>query len=136
MPNDPGRFENKALSKLGEMLGMPAKPEAEQPAAEERRADVQGDHDARPDVRHGAPAVAGVPVVRRERKQRGGKTVTVVARLGLGDGELKALAREMAKALGCGARVEGEDVVIQGDQVERAAAWLERRGARRVVRGN
>lgn len=135
MPNDPGRFENKALSKLGEMLGMPAKPAAEQPGAEERP-DPPAAAGARPAPPPDAPAVAGVPVVRRERKQRGGKAVTVVARLELGPEELKALAREMAKALGCGARVEGEDVVIQGDQVERAAAWLERRGARRVVRGN
>jgi translation initiation factor 1 len=132
---DSGGFENKALSKLGQMLGMPAKPGAEQPAADER-ADPPAASGARPAPPPDAPPVAGVPVVRRERKQRGGKTVTVVARLELGAEELKALAREMAKALGCGARVEGEDVVIQGDQVERTAAWLERRGARRVVRGN
>jgi translation initiation factor 1 len=133
--SDPGKFENRALAKLGELLGVPAKP-AEPARPPERGADAPDRSDASAGAPADAPAVAGVPVVRRERKQRGGKTVTRVARLELGADELKRLARAMAKALGCGAKVEGEDIIVQGDQVERAARWLERRGARRVVRGN
>ncbi len=40
----------------------------------------------------------------------------------------------MKSALGCGAVVEGEDVVLLGSLVERAADWLEGQGAKRVVR--
>ena len=91
----------------------------------------------------GAP-LAGVPVglrsvesglvVRREKKGRGGKTVTRIS--GLGDQDLPALARDLKRALGCGATVEEGDVLVQGAQVERAAAWLEQRFGRTVVRGN
>lgn len=72
-------------------------------------------------------------VVRMQRKGHGGKTVTVV------DGVLAAARDEVCsalkRALGCGARVEGDSVVVQGDMVERAASWLEARGAAKVVRG-
>ena len=73
-------------------------------------------------------------VVRREKKGRGGKTVTRIS--GLGDQDLTALARDLKRALGCGATVEEGDVLVQGAQVERAAAWLEQRFGRTVVRGN
>ena len=73
-------------------------------------------------------------VVRREKKGRGGKTVTRIS--GLGDVDLPALARDLKRTLGCGATVEEGDVLVQGAQVERAAAWLEQRFGRTVVRGN
>lgn len=132
MKSDSGGFENRALSKLGELLGMPSRAPAKPADPAESEAGTPAPADTPAD----APTIAGAPVVRRERKQRRGKTVTRVARLDLRTEDLKLLAREMAKALGCGARVEDEDIVVQGDQVERCAAWLERRGARRVVRGN
>src|SRR5262245_10162910 len=75
--------------------------------------------------------------VRRERSGRGGKTVTVAEGPGLaGRRDLEALAREAAKALGVGARVEQGALVLQGDQGERLAAWLVARGFARVERGN
>lgn len=77
---------------------------------------------------------AGKVVVARERKGRGGKTVTVVR--GLPAGGLERLAREMRKALGCGAAVDGSSLVLQGDLTQRACAWLAGRGATRVVVGN
>lgn len=74
-------------------------------------------------------------VVRRERSGRGGKTVTLVEQLGWPPGELERLSKKMKKALGCGARVEGDAVLLQGDLEERAAAWLEaEQVAKRVVR--
>jgi translation initiation factor 1 len=90
----------------------------------------------------GSPLAAHAPgpsssklVVRHESKGRGGKAVTCVTGLAPG-AELEALARAASRALGAGARaVEGE-LLVQGRQVERVAAWLEGRGFTRVVRGN
>jgi len=81
-----------------------------------------------PEGRTFAPKV----VVRRETKGRGGKTVTRVS--GIEAAHREALAGRMKKALGCGAVVEGEDVVLLGSLVDRAADWLEAAGAKRVVR--
>jgi translation initiation factor 1 len=79
---------------------------------------------------------AGRLVVRRERKGHGGKTVTVVEGLAASPARLDELARAMRKALGCGSWAEGGRVFLQGDLADQAAAWLQRRGATRVVRGN
>ncbi len=43
--------------------------------------------------------------------------------------------RELGKALGTSVRSEDDDIVLSGDQRERAKAWLESRGAARVVTG-
>jgi translation initiation factor 1 len=77
------------------------------------------------------PSDARKVVVRKERKGRGGKTVTTVRGLG----EPKARAKALGKALGVGARVEGDDVVVQGEQIDRVVAWLEQAGVRGIVRG-
>src|SRR5262245_61740694 len=58
-------------------------------------------------------------VLRRERKGRGGKTATVVAGLGLRPRELDRVARELKRALGCGATVEDDAIVVQGDLAAR-----------------
>jgi len=73
-------------------------------------------------------------VVRKEKKGHGGKTVTVVS------GVVAACRSEMAtalkKALGTGAREDGDDIVMQGDLVDRVIAALEKEGARTIVRGS
>jgi translation initiation factor 1 len=79
---------------------------------------------------------SGRIVLRRERKGHGGKTVTVVEGLGLATVELEKVARLMRTALGCGARVDGARVIVQGDHAASLDAWLRSRGARRVVVGN
>ncbi|HCP07445.1 MAG TPA: translation initiation factor [Synergistaceae bacterium] len=80
----------------------------------------------------------GKIVLRVQRKGRGGKTVTVLSTPGGGlvPASLEPLAKDIRKALGCGARVEDGTVVIQGDNSERAEKWLLQRGARQVVRGS
>ena len=45
------------------------------------------------------------------------------------------VVRDLGEALGCGARVEGDEVVLQGDLVERAAAWLAGLGVAKIVSG-
>jgi translation initiation factor 1 len=74
-------------------------------------------------------------VVRMERKGRGGKEVTVVEQLGLREAELEKWLKALKGSLGCGGTVEGETLVLQGDQRERLPALLEARGVRRVTVG-
>ncbi len=74
--------------------------------------------------------------VRQERAGRGGRTVTIAEGPGFTGRKLEPLAREAARALGVGARVEGGALVLQGDQRERLAAWLAQRGFQRIGRGN
>jgi len=75
-----------------------------------------------------ASAERGRLLLRRERKGRGGKTVTLVSGLTLAPEETRALCRRLRKGLGCGASVEGQLLVLQGDQREAAAQLLQREG--------
>ena len=74
-------------------------------------------------------------VVRMERKGRGGKEATLVEKLGLPPATLGAWLDEAKRALGCGGAAEDGALVLQGDQRERVARWLERRGVRKVTVG-
>ena len=78
----------------------------------------------------------GKVVVRREKKGRRGKTVTRVQGLGLEADRLAELQRELKKSLGCGATLEGEEIVLQGELTERAARWLSSRLGESVTIGN
>ena len=75
-------------------------------------------------------------VVRRERKGHGGKTATVVEGIRVSPSALERMARELRRALGCGASVEDGCLVVQGDQVARVERWLVDHGAPKVVVGN
>lgn len=54
-------------------------------------------------------------LLRRERKGRGGKTVTIVDGLQLAPGEMKELARLLKQTCGSGGTVKGDVIEIQGD---------------------
>ncbi len=108
---------NDAFSSLRERL-----PEGYSPAA--------ADPSAAP-----APRLPARAVVRLERKGRAGKEATIVEKLELEPAELVRWADELKRALGCGGGVEGEAVVVQGDQRERVVRWLGERGVGRIVRG-
>ena len=88
-----------------------------------------------------APAVEPPPrgparaVVRLERKQRGGKEVTVIEKLALPAKELERWCRELKQALGCGGVVEGDAIVLQGDLRSRLETVLVARGVGRVTIG-
>lgn len=73
-------------------------------------------------------------VVRKEKKGRAGKTVTCIS--GLNAEQRQRCIKQMKKALGCGATIESEELVLLGALVDRAADWLESQGARNVVRAN
>jgi len=75
-------------------------------------------------------------VLRREKKGRGGKTATIVEGIKRPPSALERIARDLRKALGCGASVEGDTIVVQGDMAARIEPWLVARGAKKVVIGN
>jgi len=72
-------------------------------------------------------------VLRYERKGQGGNSVTRVEGVPFADDALEDLARELKKSLGCGAWVEGNEILLQGDLTERSQAWFQKKGVRRVV---
>ena len=69
-------------------------------------------------------------VLRREKSQRGGKTVIVVTQLPthLSPPEIENISRTARKALGCGGSVQGREIEIQGDQAERVRRHFEEQG--------
>jgi translation initiation factor 1 len=127
---DPAPASPASLGTLGDLLARhgvgrgAASPPQPPPAAAPR--DPDG-----PDL-----ARCGKIVVRRERKGHGGKTATIVAGIRLPARDLERLARTLRRALGCGASVDGDHLVVQGDQGPRVQEWLAAQGARRVVLGN
>jgi translation initiation factor 1 (eIF-1/SUI1) len=54
--------------------------------------------------------------------------------LNLTSEECKLLAKELARQMGCNARLEQDNIVLSGDLCDRLAAWLLAKGAKRVVR--
>ena len=67
-----------------------------------------------------APALPKVKSTRIERAHRGGKTVTVVSfHNAPTDAALNAWLNMAKKSLGIGGSIEGENVVLQGDQTKR-----------------
>ena len=62
--------------------------------------------------------------IRREKKHRGGKTVTVIMELQLTPDDKKALAKKLKKKCGTGGTVTDGNIEIQGDHREKVAAEL------------
>jgi translation initiation factor 1 len=67
-------------------------------------------------------------ILRREKKDRGGKTVVVIAGYVGAPAELEAVARQLRKRLGCGGAVTGMEIVLQGDQPAAVASALQEMG--------
>jgi translation initiation factor 1 len=66
--------------------------------------------------------------IRREKKGRGGKTVTVIRELQLTPADRKALAKRLKKKCGTGGAVKDETIEIQGDLRDRVAEELQKLG--------
>ena len=71
-----------------------------------------------------SPATGQEAHIRREKKGRGGKTVTVVYGLRLPPAELKALGKHLRQACGTGGTVKDGAIEVQGDHRERGAEAL------------
>ena len=75
-------------------------------------------------------------IVRISKKGRGGREATLLSARGLSEeADLSSLARRIRKQMGCGASLEGPDVLVQGDQRKRLELWLLKQGARKVTQG-
>ncbi|MHB9022777.1 MAG: translation initiation factor [Armatimonadota bacterium] len=117
--------QNPALAELLQAKGFApsSAPEPAPPAPPPNRQDA-------------ALAKQGKLVLRREKKGRKGKTVTIVSGLTLPSRDLEELARTLRKALGCGSTIESGTLVLLGDITDRAARWLREHGAKTVIIGN
>jgi translation initiation factor 1 len=62
--------------------------------------------------------------IRREKKGRGGKTVTVVYDLQLTPDDIKALAKQLKQICGTGGTVKERTIEIQGDHRDKIAERL------------
>ena len=71
--------------------------------------------------------------VSRPKKDADGKVVTAIT--GVREAARESLAHELRRTFGCEVRVEGDAIVIEGDQRPRTRAFLEARGVRKVIVG-
>ena len=81
----------------------------------------------RPDEKSsGEPAKKSDGIVRimRDRKQRGGKTVTVITGVPVSEEALTALAQQLKKLCGSGGTVKDGTIEIQGDHCDKVQAKL------------
>jgi translation initiation factor 1 len=60
----------------------------------------------------------------RDRKHRGGKTVTVVAGVPGSREDINALAQQLKKLCGSGGTVKDDNIEIQGDHCDKVMAKL------------
>lgn len=72
----------------------------------------------------------GIVRIRREKKGRGGKEVTVISGLGLTPDKLKALAKKLKSSCGTGGSVKEGTIELQGDKTAQAQTALEQQGFR------
>jgi len=71
----------------------------------------------------------------RDRKSRGGKTVTVVHNLQLTSEDLKALGKQLKTLCGSGGTIKDGTIEIQGDHRDKIAAELQKLGYKIKFKG-
>ena len=107
-------MNSQPLTTLADVLGIDMPVTAETRGAEqEQTAEHPSDVLSRSSVR-----------LTRETKGRAGKVMTKMTGLPADEAEVLALVRLIKRELGCGASVEGNAVLFQGDQRERLATFL------------
>jgi len=66
--------------------------------------------------------------IRREKKGRGGKTVTVIMELQLTPADMKDLSKQLKQACGVGGAIKEGNIEIQGDNRDKIAEKLQQLG--------
>lgn len=123
MPDDPKTPFHNPFAALGHLRGAGPEPADPAPLA--------------PAATPGGATPRAIPraVVRLERTGRGGKDVTVVEQLAISPLEREQWLKALKSSLGCGGTIEGDTLVIQGDQRTRLPALLAARGVRKITIG-
>ena len=75
-------------------------------------------------------------IVGIDRRNRGGKTVTLVSGFVGSEEDLKALGKELKVRLGVGGSAKNGEITVQGDFRDKATALLQEWGYTRAKRGN
>ena len=89
--------------------------------------------DAAPEDPPSSGRVIARAVVRLERSGRKGKAVTVIEHLDLTGIEKDVWLKALKSALGCGGGIEGDSLVLQGDQRRRIGPLLSTRGVKKIT---
>ena len=134
-------LQHNPFAMLGEVDALKNLPKPE-PAVKEKEAASCGTAKAEPPgqqvVRATRPAIPrnsrGRLVLRREKKDRGGKTVVVISGFaelpGANAVMIADLAKELKGKLGCGGSFDRHEIVLQGDRAAAVNALLEELGFR------
>lgn len=76
----------------------------------------------------GLPPKGQVIKIRRESNGRAGKMVTALFELQASERQLEELVKALKRSLGTGGTAKAGRVELQGDQLVKAMAWLEKQG--------
>ena len=120
-------FHNPFAALEGLRGQLPAGPAPASPSPKQDETD--------PRIRFPAPKTHARAVVRMERSGRGGKEATVIEQLDLAPAEREAWLKALKAALGCGGKIEGDTIMLQGDQRDRLRKILAERGVKKVTIG-
>ena len=117
-----------ALKPMRDAMGSVPEPQGQTPSAPKGTV---------PAVRGQSPSRRVIPraVVRMERSGRGGKEVTVIEHMALSPKEREDWLKALKAGLGCGGVVEGDNLMLQGDQRTRVPKLLEARGVKKITIG-
>lgn len=66
--------------------------------------------------------------VRLDKKQRGGKTVTLIEGLQMSDQEIEDMSRQLKTHCGGGGSAKNREIIIQGDHRDKIVQWLIKKG--------
>jgi translation initiation factor 1 len=73
-------------------------------------------------------ALGGKIRIRRDKKGRRGKTVTIISGMPLGNRALLEMAAELKRISGTGGSVKNGEILIQGDRCESMIRILQEKG--------
>lgn len=75
-------------------------------------------------------------LIYKQRKGRKGKTVTLIQGLELPEEKMKQISKELKQYCGVGGNIEGDEIMLQGDQRKKAEKYFKRKSLGTVKIGN
>ena len=67
-------------------------------------------------------------VIQLDKKQRGGKTVTLITGFVGTENDLELLAKQLKNFCGTGGSAKDGEAIVQGDQRDKVLLWLQKNG--------